>query len=400
MKKAFFGAVVLGMCLSSFCFAAKVEVGKNNEIIVDGKLFFPIVQWGQSEKLFDENISLGVNTFSTSINFVKSPKDYFDFCKSKGVYGVMDFNETVKDHPAVLFWNHSDEPDMLDKNTGKPRIPVAKSIEDYKKIKEKDPGHLVSVGLTAGFNEVLAEGSIGHKDRSFYKEYTKAADLFAFDVYPLYQYNRPECLWYVADSVTKLRNIIEDKKPVLPAIEACAGSKWITPAKTREPFAYEIRCEVYMAVVRGAKGIIWWTHSWIAPENVGNPKANKRWDGKKDKYYTQLGVTAGNKVEMKKINAQLTRLTPVIYSPDVENKVKTNNKDIEVLVKEYAGKTYIFAVNVKRAVIETEFSVAGMKKTAKIEVDDEVRTVASAGEGSFTDKFSEHAVHIYCVENR
>ena len=312
----------------------------------------------------------------------------------------MDFSEAVKDHPAVLWWNHSDEPDMLDKKTGQPRIPVAQSVEDHNKIKTKDPGHLVEIGLTAGFNEVLAESSIGFKDRSFYKGYAKAADIFSFDVYPLYQYNRPECLWYVADSVSKLRNIIEDKGPVMPAIEACAGSKWITPSKTREPFAYEIRCEVYMAIVRGAKGLIWWTHSWIAPENVGSPKANKRWDGKKDKYYSQLGVTAGNKAEMKKINMQLTRLTPVIYSPDVKGKVASNNKDIEVLVKEYQGKTYIIAVNMKRAVIDAEFSVQGMKKTAKIDVDEENRSVSKVEDGKFSDNFTEHAVHIYVLENR
>lgn len=116
----------------------------------------------------------------------------------------MDFSESVKDHPAVFLWNHSDEPDMIDKKTGKPRIPVENSIASYKKIKAADPSHLVIVGLTAGFNDVLSEGSIGYKDRSFYKEYAKAADLFGFDVYPLYQYNKPECLWYVADSVTKL----------------------------------------------------------------------------------------------------------------------------------------------------------------------------------------------------
>ena len=397
MKRIWIFLTVL--VLGSYCFAAKVEIGKNNEIKLDGKLFFPIIQWAQDEKLFDENISLGVNTFSTSVNFMKNPKEYYDFCKSKGVYGISDFSESVKDHPAVLWWNHSDEPDMIDKKTGKPRISVADSIASYNKIKAKDPNHYVQTGLTGGFNDVLEEGSIGHKDRSFYKEYAKAADIFAFDVYPLYQYNKPECLWWVADSVTKLGNIMGNKGPIIPAIEACAGSKWITPAKTREPFSYEIRCQVYMSVVRGAKGIIWWTHSWIAPENVGNPKANKRWDGKKDKYYSQLGVTKENKAEMKKINAQLTRLTPVIYSPDVAGKVTTNNKDIEVLVKEYEGKTYIIAVNMKREKIDAEFSVAGLKKTAKIEVDDENRAVTSVDEGKFSDKFSEHAVHVYTITN-
>ena len=195
--------------------------------------------------------------------------------------------------------------------------------------------------------------------------------------------------------MTELNKLMDYKKPIYAAIETCGGSRWITPSKQRHPYPYEIRCEVWMAIIHGAKGIVYFTHSWVEPSEIGN--LNSKLKRGQSKYYTQFGVPPENQKELKKINAQITRLTPVIYSPDVNGKVSVeSNGEIKIMVKEYENKMYIFAVNMKMKNDEATFKVSGLKTGTKINVDEENRFI-EAKDGEFTDKFSEYAVHIYVV---
>jgi len=398
------GEMRIVLCILSFLlifasvYGTVVTIGPNKEILVDGKPFFPIMQWAQSRSRMAEQRSCGFNTyFGQGDN--STALEYANEARKHGLMVIVAFKEDevsfVKEHPALLGWYYRDEPDMPDKTGKGPRIPIKESISVYEKLKSLDKNHPMFLTLTTNYSKSI-EGS-KYDDVSFYKEYKKATDIIGFDIYPIYGNMKPECLWWVATGVTDLRKIVDDKLPIYAWIETNAGSKWITPSRMRHPYPYEIRAEVWMAIIRGAKAIGYFTHSWVEPSEIGNP--NSKLKRGQSKYYTQFGVPPENQKELGKINTQITKLTPIICSADVIGKVKEEESgggDVEILVKEYEGKLYIFAVNMKRGETNVKFKVEGLKKGTKIEVDEEKRDIV-AEEGMFEDNFKEHAVHIYII---
>jgi len=398
MKKILLFTAVLALSVSLH--ATKVEIGKDQEIFVDGKPFFPIMQWAQSKNKMEEQKQYGINTFFGQGD-ESTAEAYAAEAARLGLFVVTAFKEeqveSVRNSPALLGWLYKDEPDMPGKDKKAPRIPLAESIAVYEKARALDKEHPMFLTLTPKFDPNIEKVNY---DISFYRGYNKATDIIGYDIYPIYGTMSVDKLWWVASGVTELERLYKGK-PVYAFIETSAGSKWISPARMRHPFPYEIRCEVWMAIIRGAKGIAYFTHSWVAPENIGNPNMKKRMaEDKSNKYYTQFGVPEENKKELTRINSQITKLTPVLFSPDISGKVSRETSgggEVEILVKEKDGKTWIFAVNMKRSSCAVKFRVPGLKAKTKILVDEENRTL-EAGTQGFSDNFTEHAVHIYTLE--
>jgi hypothetical protein len=161
-------------------------------------------------------------------------------------------------------------------------------------------------------------------------------------------------------------------------------------------YPYEIRAEVYMAIINGAQAIGYFPHTWVAAEKLGDPKYTERGGIKGD--YRSFAIPKENQEEIKMINSQITRVTPVLCSPSIEGKVTIKSDGrIECMVKEYKGKVYIFAVNMNRKPAIAEFSVKGLEKGTLIEPDEEDRKITAA-DGGFTDQFTDYAVHIYSFQ--
>jgi len=382
-------AVSAILLLAHQVMAVKVEIGNNKEFLVDGKLFFPVMQWLQDARDMDKSIAIGVNTFA-GIWQQTTPKAaaYLDACNKKNVYAILAFDERVKAHPNLLGWIHGDEPDLHG-------IKPAQLLPDYVHIKTRDKDHPVFVTLSANFDK-KEDGAKGW-EVSVYKAYKDVADVIGFDTYPIYGSMRPDALWWVGSGIEELRKIVDDQLPTFEWIETSGGSRWVSPSHQRHPFPYEVRAEMYMAIVKGAKALGLFTHSWVAPEKIGNPAFQEKAKSDTPDYST-FAIPQANQDEIKKVTSQIKRLTPVIYSPSTPGKVsKKAGGWIETLVKESAGKTYIFAVNFERKAGKVVFSVNGLKRGTRITVDDESRDI-EAGEGEFADEFSEHAVHIYTLD--
>jgi hypothetical protein len=301
---------------------------------------------------------------------------------------VPGFDEKVKEHPALLGWIHRDEPDMPRK--GKPKEPLDVTADRYKKIKAGDTTHPVFLTLTFHFSEQLSNK---YKDKTFYREYKDMTDVLGFDYYPIFGYMHTENLHLVGDGMKELRKLSDDKRPMFAWIETNGGSRWISPANQRQVYPYEIRAEVYMAIISGAQAIGYFPHTWVAAEKLGDPKYTERGGIEGD--YASFAVPPENQKELKKINSQITRLTPVLCSANKEVMVKVKSDGrVDCMVKEYNNKVYIFAVNMNRKPANAEFSVKGLKKGTPIVADEEDRKI-TAIEGGFTDQFADYAVHIY-----
>jgi len=93
----------------------KVEIRSNRAIYVNGKPFFPLMAWLQSPQNFPAAKSCGMNAtagYWSRSGGTRDPKGYLDLVAEAGLYGIMPFDESLKDHPALLGYIHGDEPDL------------------------------------------------------------------------------------------------------------------------------------------------------------------------------------------------------------------------------------------------------------------------------------------------
>ena len=247
----------------------------------------------------------------------------------------------------------------------------------YQTIKAFDPMHPVMMTVTGFFindSKAFDHWCTHEQADQLYPELLKWADFPGFDQYPIYGWNRPEKLFWVAQGVKELRNYAGQAKPLYAWIETQAGSFGSQSAPVT---GVEIRNEVYQAIIQGATAIGYFTHRFKPT-------------------FAEFGVPEENQKALREINAQLTRLAPVILSG--EGKLQPN---IEGLTGKCTGRIhdgagYIFALNLdmKHQAGRATIRVPGLKAGTTVEVVDENRSV-TADDDAVTDDFAPLAVHIY-----
>ncbi len=355
----------------------KVEVGKNRELRVNGKPFFPLMSWAQATRRFDLLRGLGFNTFCGG-----KAKEYCDAAQKAGGYAVPHFGEEARGHPALLAWLQPDEPDLgFDK--GQPRSTPERVVEHYRKIKAADDARPVFQNLTSAFMEKGpgSEKRTPADRKAYYEAAVQGADVLGFDIYPIYGWNRDDRLDWVADGVRDLL-AYAGRRPVIAFVETSKGSRWIDAARQKDVLPEHTRAEVWMAIIRGATGIAYFTHAW-RPD------------------FTEFRPDDAMQAELKRLNGQVARLAPAILADPAKAKVSIaleGGLAGEVLAKEHEGALWLFANNLdmKRRPGKAVLSVEGLKKGSKVEVIDEGREIL-AGDGAFADEFGPLAVHLYRI---
>jgi hypothetical protein len=348
--------------------------------------YFPIAVWLQDPRNARKYSDIGVNLY---VGLWRGPtKEQLDQLDASGLRVVCGFNTQAKaflDRPTIAAWMHGDEPDNAQslgqgKGYGPPILP-SKIIEDYARIRQADPSRKVILNLGQG---VAWDGYYGRGVRTNhpedYAEYAKGADIVSFDIYPAVHEKKEIAgnLWYVPRGVERLRQWTDDKKDVWCCIETTGISN-----ENRSPTPQEVRSEVWMALIHGARGIIYFAHQF-------KPK------------FIEAGLLARPEIaaEIKLINAQIKSLAAVINSPEVpkaEYFAESTEKAVPVAVsvRRHGGKTYIFAVAMRNAKTQLKFSMNGLGGK-KIRVIDENREIKANGD-IFSDDFSGYQVHLYEV---
>ena len=348
--------------------------------------YFPIAVWLQDPRNARKYSDIGVNLY---VGLWRGPtKEQLDQLDASGLRVVCGFNTQAKaflDRPTIAAWMHGDEPDNAQslgqgKGYGPPILP-SKIIEDYARIRQADPSRKVILNLGQG---VAWDGYYGRGVRTNhpedYAEYAKGADIVSFDIYPAVHEKKEIAgnLWYVPRGVERLRQWTDDKKDVWCCIETTGISN-----ENRSPTPQEVRSEVWMALIHGARGIIYFAHQF-------KPK------------FIEAGLLARPEIaaEIKLINAQIKSLAAVINSPEVpkaEYFAESTEKAVPVAVsvRRHGGKTYIFAVAMRNAKTQFKFSMNGLGGK-KIRVIDENREIKANGD-IFSDDFSGYQVHLYEV---
>jgi len=263
-----------------------------------------------------------------------------------------------------------------------PRTTPEKLAEQFAAIKRADATCPVFVTFTAYFMDEFKKFGDAERKR-LYPAYVRSCDVCGFDVYPIYGWNKPEWIDYVAKGTGRLCEIAGPTRPVYAWIETCKGTKWVRYDQQTDVLPRHTRAEVWMAIVRGATAIGYFTHAW-------QPK------------FSEFNCTDEMQAELKRLNGQITRLAPAILAPpakatirmDLGERVACHSK-----ATSHDGAVYVFAQSLALdgPVRKARFAVGGLKAGTTIEVVDEKRAIVAA-DGAFADGFAPLQEHIYRIE--
>jgi hypothetical protein len=350
-----------------------------------GAEFFPIAVWLQNPakaRLYQE---AGFNLY---LGLWRGPTDeQLQQLREAGMRVICSQNRTGLAHrndPTIVGWMHQDEPDNAQSlGEGKgwgPPVRPEKIVEGYQRMRATDPNRpvLLNLGQAVAWDNWYGRG-VRSRHPEDYPEYVQGCDIASFDIYPV-THDKPEVagnLWYVARGVERLKGWAQDK-PVWNCIE-CSRIH----SKERKPTPHQVRCEVWMSIIHGSMGLIYFVHEW-------EPKFDE----------SALLTDREMYAAVSQINHQIGELAAVLNSPTIPGAatVASSNADVPLatMVKRQGGDVYLFAVAMRAGQTRARGTVTGLSGANAVEVLGENRTLESK-DGVFRDDFQPWDVHLYRV---
>lgn len=309
-----------------------------------------------------------------------------DLLRDSGMCVVCFQNETGLRHRSdtnIIAWMQEDEPDNA-RNTGarfgfgSPTTPK-KIISEYRRMKSNDVSRPVLLNLGQG---VAWDGWIGRGNRNNHPEdyprYLEGCDIASFDFYPVNTASREVAgkLWKIPEGLERLVRWTDGKKPVWSFVE-CTRIENLK----RKPTPQEVRAEVWMALIHGARGVVYFAHQF-------KPR------------FIEAALLEDSEMlrAVGKINARIAQLAPALNSESLKDAVKVECSDpgvpVAMMVKQWNGAAYIFAVAMRDGTTRATFHVTVGGENLRAEVLDEDRAIEIKG-GNFSDDFREWDVHLY-----
>jgi hypothetical protein len=342
--------------------------------------WFPIAVWLQSPGNAAKYRDAGINTY---VGLWRGPTaEQLDALKSAGLKVVCHQNAFAlsrKDDPTIIAWMHGDEPDNAQSKPGGgygPPILPEKIVGDYKKVQEADPTRpvLLNLGQGVAWDNYIGRGVRRNKPED-YPEYVKGCDIASFDIYPAVHDHGDIAgkLWKVPEGVERLRKWGDGKKIVWNCIEASR----IDNEKVK-PTAAQIRSEVWMSLIHGSSGLIYFVHQFKPRFSEASLLQDPE---------LLAGVTA--------VNKQIQSLAPALNSPTIpEGVAVASDSPVDAIAKRQGDSTWVFAAAMREQASKASFAVKGAKGTA--EVLGENRSIPLK-DGKFEDEFKPYDVHLYRI---
>lgn len=373
---------ISGWLVGATVFAQDRASGKNDPD------FFPIAVWAQNPANASAYKENGINMYISIHGGLDQNKlDLLKEADMRVIAHQNPFGLTKLTEPLIYGWMHGDEPDNAQRSKIEGKWDPCKDptdvIRDYEKIKKNDPTRPVylNVGRGVAYTNWIGRGVCRGKT-DMYKisnnGYLKGCDIASFDIYPVNASEEEVSgeLWYVAKGIDNLQEWSNYQKPTWCWIETTR----IGEKAKRKPTPAEVKSEVWMALIHGAKGFGYFCHTFI---------------GKVDDAALLHDTEMINGV--KAINQQVTSLARVLNKQDTKGyaTVKTSNQSVPVDIMAKKGRRahYVFAVAMRDGSTTATFEVKWGKK---VEVLGENRTI-EIRKGKFTDDFTSYGVHLYKV---
>lgn len=371
-----------------FCRCAGFLYAQNGYDAKNAPDFFPIAVWAQNPAnalAYKEN---GINMFISIHGGLDEQKlNHLKTADMKVIAHQNSFALTRLDEPLIYAWMHGDEPDNAQRNKTEnkwdPCRDPADIIRDYEKIKKKDPTRPVylNVGRGVAYTNWIGRGTCrGRTDMYMIANngYLKGCDIASFDIYPVNSAEEEvqSQLWYVAKGIDNLREWSGDSRPVWCWIETTR----ISEKASRGPTPMEVKSQVWMAIIHGAKGFGYFCHSFVGKTN--------------DAALLQDSEMINT---VKEINKEVSSLARILNSPDTRGYAAVHSENasvpVDILTKKEGRINYVFAVAMRGTKTAATFKVRAGRK---VEVIGENRTIAIK-RGKFTDEFAGYGVHLYRI---
>jgi hypothetical protein len=168
------------------------------------------------------------------------------------------------DRRTIVGWMHGDEPDNAQslpggKGYGPPILPEV-IVRDYHRLRANDPTRpiLLNLGQGVAWDDYIGRGTRRNHPED-YPAYVKGCDIASFDIYPAV-HTAPAVagkLEFVARGVERLKAWAGPTRTVWNCIECTRISNPNT-----KPTPAQVRSEVWMSLVRGSRGLIYFVHQF------------------------------------------------------------------------------------------------------------------------------------------
>ena len=348
--------------------------------------FFPIGVWLQSATNANAYRQAGINLY---VRLPEGPSESdLKVLSAAGMRTICQQNEVGLRHlgdQTIVGWMNDDNPDnaVSDGRGGYAR-PVASAlvVEHYRALAARDQSRPIYLlfGQGAAWDGYGGRGvRAGHPED--YREYVTGGDILDFHFYPMNHADPAVsgALWYLPRGVERLRSWSGDAKPVWCGIECTR----ISTDSAAKPTPEQVRSQVWMALIRGARGFVYFCH--VLSPAPGDEAALLH-----DPVMLPA-VTA--------LNHQVAALAPVLNSPTVVDRgtVAVGGKSVPIalMAKRHQGATYLFAAAIGDHATTATFTVPSGDR---VEVLGEGRTLVVSG-GSFSDDFAAYGVHLYRIRD-
>ncbi|MBN1899797.1 hypothetical protein JW926_00560 [Candidatus Sumerlaeota bacterium] len=256
------------------------------------------------------------------------------------------------DHPALLGWYLVDEPEGI----GETNQDTLRRL--YETVKAKDMNHPCSLVIMSPHAA---------------KIYGSFSDIVWVDPYPIPDHP----VTYVSQHIDGVIEAVKGERPVWAVLQAFDWNIWRKGAidKAHRPTPEEERCMTYLALIHGAKGIIYWAHT-------------------ASRYYIRDYPEHWN--FMKRLAGELRDLSPVLLSMEKAPvlQVLPDTVPLDTMVKKSGGGLYVFAANRESAPCNANFKIQDGVSSVNMEVLFENRRLKIES-GGWKDSFAPLAVHVY-----
>jgi len=356
--------------------------------------FFPIGVWLQIPQHAMALSKLGINIYiGNNAGTDTLAASDLTTMQGLGMYAIIGQDSAGLpniDSPTIIgWWMSPDEPDNAQPaSSGGYGPPVAPStlVTEYNSYKAADPTRPMYLGLGQGVAYTAYEGRGSNPPAE--SGYVPAADIVAFDIYP---YNncsgdtneKVTCgeFWLNATGVENLHMWANRNQAVWTDFETTV----IAADTTDGPTPVQTVSEVWLALIHGANGVIYFIDSW-------NPTFSE--DAILQNSAMVTAVTA--------LNKEILSLAPELNSATLPNMVTvTTSSDagtpVDTMVKANGTSLYVFAAVSRDGSATAKIQINGMTGNGMATVVGENRTINIAA-GTFSDAFAANGVHIYQVD--
>jgi hypothetical protein len=349
------GTTLAGASTSSTAHASATGRG----LVVGNSRFFPIMAIDQCTPAnIARGKALGINLVVNESCPGVAPTGQLALLR-RNALAVLPIQARATRGAGLVGWTYPDEPD----NNGWTPASLAKA---HPYVRGNADGLVTFLTTTGRFLREAPYGS-PQVPLAGYAAFARLADMAGFDLYPL-----NACQ-------SDLTAIYDAQRAFIKLAGSTPTFQWIETGPIRPTYcggfamtADELSAEVWLAVIGGARGIGYFTHTFSPGDRP-------------------FDVAPNLQQAMKQTNALLSAVRPGLLGSTVES--DANSPVLKVLARSGGRRTYVFAVNAMRSPNKVQIHVPALHDgPATVLGEDRTVTVTNH---SLIDQFGGLQVNVY-----